>query len=503
MAFIFTPMGKCFALWLGMMWMAGSVYAAPVFEFTPLCRQAYQEMMSLRLKQGQVLLEKARKENPDNLIPVFLESYQHFFVLFFNEDPAEYKWRKARFSGILNALESGPSSSPYYRYTKSLVYLQRAVVSIKFSEKFNSAMDLRRCFSLIKENRRAHPGFAPNNLVYGPVQVAAGVIPDGYKWLASLFGVKGSVRQGMLLLRNFLASEDPAAALFMDEARFYYIYLRFYIENEQEDALQYMRTQRLDLVNNHLFAYQASNLALNAKQTDISLRYILGRKQGGEYLTTSVWEYELGCIYLYKQDPGRAAKHFETYLKQFKGKFYIKDAAQKLSWSYYLMNNMTAAEQARQRVLRQGNTDTDADKNALREARTGRWPHVLLLKARLLNDGGYNQQALELLAGKSASDFANEDERLEFFYRVARIYDNLNRDTGALQFYRKTIETGRTRPEHYAARAALQMGMIYEKQGRRAEAIAAYNEVLEMEDHDFKDSLDQKAKSGLARCKGQ
>lgn len=498
----FTQMPKIVSFLLSFFLVAG-LYAAPVFDFTPTCQKAYDEMMSLRLKRGQALIDQARKENPENLIPVFLESYQHFFILFFNEDPAEYKWRRQRFAAILDQLEEGSTASPYQRYTRSLVYLQRAVVSIKFSEKFGSAMDLRRCFSLIKDNRKAHPQFAPNQLVYGPVQVAAGVIPDGYKWLASLFGIKGSVKQGMTILRQFLQSKDPQAMLFMDEANFYYTYLKFYVENQQAEAIQHMRTQRLDVVNNHLFAYQASNLALNAKQTDYSLRIIQARRQGPEYLSTPVWDFEQGYAYLHKLDLAKSAQHFETYLRVFKGKFYVKDAAQKLSWCHYLMGNTAAAEQARKMVMSRGGTDTDADKKALKDARTGIWPNVLLLKARLLNDGGYNTQALDLLLGKSAADFGTEAERLEFFYRVARIYDELNRDTSALQFYQKAIDAGRHRTEHYAARAALQMGMIYEKQGKLAEAIKAYNEVLDMDDHDFKDSLDQKAKSGLARCKGQ
>ena len=60
----------------------------------------------------------------------------------------------------------------------------------------------------------------------------------------------------------------------------------------------------------------------------------------------------------------------------------------------------------------------------------------------------------------------------------------------------------RNRREYYAARAALQIGQIYEERGEKAMAIEYYKKCIDMEDHEYKDSLDQRAKSGIARCTG-
>jgi tetratricopeptide (TPR) repeat protein len=62
---------------------------------------------------------------------------------------------------------------------------------------------------------------------------------------------------------------------------------------------------------------------------------------------------------------------------------------------------------------------------------------------------------------------------------------------------------GKYRPEYFAARAALQAGLIYEKRGEKDKAIEAFKNCLSLNDHDFKDSLDQRAKSGIARCNGE
>ncbi len=59
----------------------------------------------------------------------------------------------------------------------------------------------------------------------------------------------------------------------------------------------------------------------------------------------------------------------------------------------------------------------------MKDAQGGRWPNELLLKARLLDDGGYFHEALQLLNGKSSSSFKEAADQLEFVYRLGRLYD--------------------------------------------------------------------------------
>lgn len=477
--------------------------AEKVYDFNSVCQQAYAEITRLKISSGLALIKQAKLQNEDNLVPLMLEGYIDFFVLFFNENADEYKKRKENFSQRLNAFADGPQNSPFYNYSRAITLLQRAAVGIKFGERLGAGLDFKKAFSLIKDNRKKFPAFQPNNMLLGPLQVVIGTVPANYKWAASLFGLKGSITNGMSLMRNFINSNDPWARLFNNEAIFYYCYLKFYIENKPDEVFQFIETRKLDVVNNHLFTYLAANLGINNKKTAYAERIIENRNKSADYLNISVWDFELGYASLYHLDYVESITHFNRFIKNFEGNFYVKDALQKLSWAYYLQNNMDAAERVRQQLLRSGNTDTDADKKAHKEARTGHWPNTLLLKARLLNDGGYHKEALTLLHGKSTADFKDAGDALEFTYRVARIYDDMGNDEAALNAYNAAIGLGRYRKEYYAARAALQAGFIYEKQGQKAIAIAYFQRVLDMGDHDYKDSLDQRAKSGIARCKGE
>lgn len=472
------------------------------FDFTPACRQAYGEIIKLKLAAGQQLINAEKERDPDNLIPVFLENYIDFFILFFNEDPAEYKARKGNMDKRLSLLDEGPESSPWFLYTRSIIHFQWAAVKVKFGNHWDAGWAFRRSFLQASQNKKKFPAFQPNIMLTGAMQVAAGTIPDGYKWLANMLGMKGSIRGGMQQLAGFLGNNEDEARLFRDEGIFYYLYLKFHIENKPDEVFTYIRRHNLDLKTNHLFTYLAANLALNNKQSALAKTIINNRAQGSEYLQTPIWNLELGYAKINHLESD-AAVYLERFVNQFKGKFYVRDALQKLSWHYYLNGNQPMANKYRSLIPKMGGNETDADKLALKEAKSGQWPHPVLLRARLLNDGGYHQEAFSQLNGKGSSDFTRPEDKVEFAYRLGRIYYDLNREADAIQAYLVTIKTGRDRKEYFAARAALQLGMIYEKKGQMNMAIAYYQTCLELPDHDFKNSLDQKAKAGIARCKNQ
>jgi tetratricopeptide (TPR) repeat protein len=494
---------KQLAAFFFFMFFLNTVDAQKVYEFNSTCQQAYQELTKLKIASGLALVEKARQQNPDNLIPELLESYADFYILFLNEDPKEYQVRYPKFLERINLLETGPKSSPFYYYCISMVRVHKAASAIKFGKMWDAGWDFRRAYQLIKDNKKQFPTFSPNDLIYGSLQAVVGTIPKGYKWIASLFGMKGSLTEGMKTVRGFINSNDPWARIFFNESAFIYPYLMFYIENKKEEALGFVQQRKLDIINNHLHAYMAANLGINNKQSEYSKSVILNRNKSDEYLKTNVWDFELGFTKLYHLEITEAERYLESFLNNFKGKFYVKDAYQKLSWCYYLQGNQAKADEARRNILTRGSTDSDADKQALKDAKSGKWPNVLLLKARLLSDGGYNSDAAALLQGKTEDDFTKEEDKLEFAYRVARIYDDLERSDDAIRNYLIAIRLGENRKEYFAARASLQIGQIYEKRGQKALAIAYYQKCIDMEDHEYKNSLDQRAKSGIARCKGE
>ena len=474
--------------------------AEKVYEFNSTCQQAYQEIIKLKINNGIALIEKAKQQNPNNLIPIFLENYVDLVSLFFNEDAAEYAIKKPKLDERIKLLEEGQQNSPFYKYCLSSVYVQKAFIEIKFAENWRASWDVRKAFILVKDNKRQFPTFAPNDLIYGSLQTVIATIPSGYSFFANLIGLNGTMDEGLTLLKNIAYSNDPYAKLFSGESAFTYCYLAYHVANKKADVFNFIQTRKLDLVNNHLLAYMAANLAITDKRIEMSRSIINNRNKSTEYYNLPIWDYEMAFIKLYHLETQEAASYYEGYLARFKGNFYVKDTYLKLSWCYYLQGNMKAAEAARINILKGGTTDTDADKQALKDAKSGVWPNIFLLKARMLSDGGYFQEALNMLNGKTISSFSTDADKLEYYYRLGRIYDDLGKNDGAIKYYNLSITLGLNSREYYAARAALQVGEIYEREAKKKQAVEYFMQCLSMKDHEYKNSLDQKAKAGIERC---
>jgi tetratricopeptide (TPR) repeat protein len=477
--------------------MITSKINAQEFIFSPNCQEAYKCFMSMKINAGKQLLANELLTNKKNILPLVLINYEDFISLSFNENPAEYKIRKLLLNKRLDIVETGNKKSPYYLFSKALLFFQWSLIQIKYGDYWNAAWDFRKAYHLFKENKSKHPDFTPNNIYLGVQESVMSTIPSGYKWASSVLGLKGNMSNGMLMLKNYNNSSEH---LFKEESKLYYIYLKNYLENDIEGANQLISTYQMDTKNNQLFVFMASNLALNNKKAQVAETILLKRNKSADYLSFPMLDYELGNAKMKKLDFS-AIQYFQKFIQQNKGNFYIKDATYSIALCYYLQDDLKSANEYLTKVKTIGKTESDADKQALKRALKGIFPDKLLLKTRLLNDGGYNAEALKIATAILPSTLKTDVEQLELIYRIARIYDDLEQFDKALLYYNQTIERGINSSEYFAARACLQAGYIYEKKGLFAKAKAYYNKELSLGEHDFKNSLDQRAKSSLNRLK--
>ena len=128
-------------------------------------------------------------------------------------------------------------------------------------------------------------------------------------------------------------------------------------------------------------------------------------------------------------------------------------------------------------------------------------PDVILLKARLLSDGNYTKEAQELLLKYSIDDFVMPKDRVEYQYRLGRIYQKENKNEIAIEYYIKTMDINSKVEAYFAANACYLIGNIYEKQNEETKALKYYEKCLIMNGFEYENSIKQKAKAGVNRLK--
>jgi len=477
--------------------------AAKYFRYTDAARDAYELVLSLRFEEARQLLAQMRQRDPENLIVHHIENYIDFFTVYINEDPLEYERLVKNRDLRLMLVEQGDPDSPYYRFVQADIRLHWAIARLKFGEYLGAFREVSKAYRLLEKNREVFPDFLPNYKDLSVLHAMVGTIPDAYRWGVKLLsGMDGSIDEGRREMEMVLHQTKEGDFVFRDESIALYAWLMLHLDNEKEAAWKAVDQAALNPRSNLLHCFVLANIAMRTGRNDRAIELLQYRPRGKEYFPFHYLDFMLGSAKLRRLDPD-ADRPLLRYAQRFQGQNFIKEAYQKLAWHALLQGNKEGYTRYMQRCMEAGSLVVDSDKSAQAEAESGAMPTPALLRARLLFDGAYYQRAYDVLAGKADRDFPEGKPRLEYYYRRGRLLHGLKHYPDALRHYRLTIDAGWRESWYYACNAALQSGLIYELLGRNKDAVAAFQQCLDLRPEEYRTGLHQQAKAGLARLRNE
>lgn len=473
-----------------------SISAAQNTLFNANCQTAYNNLMRLQLNKGRELAALERTQNAQNPLPILLENYADVLHLFVSEDAAELSRFEAMKDKRLQLLEKCDKKSPFYRYAQAEIQIQWALVHAKFEQYFAAFWEARRAYQLLDQNRQQFPTFYPNLKTIGTIHALVGTLPDRFKWGVRVLGLNGNVKQGMGELKTFLNASKADGQMFYNEGLLIYAFLLNYVNNQPNES--WNAIAKLPTNDNLLHTFVLADMAFRAGNNDKAIQLLEQAPQSNDFESFAYLDFLLGTYKLNRLDKD-ANIHLQHFLQHYKGKNYVKDAHQRLAWCALLQNNLLSYQQYMHQCLNKGTQLIDADRQAHRNAQEGKTPHLALLKARLLFDGGYYAKALQMLNTTLPKELKTTEQQLEYDYRYGRIYQQMNDNPQAILCYQRVINKDTEIQTDFAPKACLQMAKIYETTKQLQQAVKYYQKCLNYKKHDYKNSIDQQAKAGLNR----
>ena len=348
---------------------------------------------------------------------------------------------------------------------------------------------LKRAYKVISENQKKYPAYIDNLKTLGLLHVIIGSVPQKYQWIVSLFGLEGSVDLGLSELESISLADN----IFSTESAIIQSLVYTYLLGKQEQGVQTFNDIYAKESNNEFLAYlnmlllaknqqseKASQILINFLNTDINIPtlYYLG-----------------GEINLQKGEYDEAIRLYKTYLESFKGKSNIKDAHYKIYLCAHLQNS-DQAEKLKLVAQNTGERITESDKHASRILSLEEAPNPTIMKIRLFTDGGFYDQAEQLIEGQK-NNFPNSKDKAEFEYRKARLAHQRNRFEKAEKFYLNTIQLSKSQNWYFGPNSCLLLAKLYQKQNDKNKAKIYYKKVFEFRNYEYQRSIENKAKRGL------
>lgn len=477
------------------------ITAETYFEESRHFQTAYREITALNLEKGFARVQIGKKLEPNNLLYNLLENYIDFFTIFSLEREADFHYLKQNKDRRIRQIRSGPKDSPYFLHAQAEINLQWAFTRIRFEEYWNAAWELRRAYRLLEQNIQQYPDFKPSQKSHALIRVIAGSIPERYHWIVNLFGISPNYIDGVATLEQLVLNETPESFLYFEESLLILCMVKSILEIQPTQALELLSQNGFPKDDRTITYFTAIHIAVYNRENEKAQKWLEELNTYFDFKQLPLLFYLNGMVKLQRLD-SNAVQDFYSFLEHLNGPHQIKNTYQKIAWAALINTDTVAYGNYMQKVMNYGASTTDGDKQAYAEAKSGKTPHPMLLKARLLTDGGFHEGAMDLLNNFSAGTFHEKVHQVEYFYRLGRVSHFQDETTLAIQHYRKTMELGSEMPQYFAANAALQLGLIFEEKRDFENARKYFRESMRMPDHPYKQSIDQRAKAGLKRVEG-
>ena len=472
-------------------------------EYNDACRSIYKDIIDLKINSAKAKLIQIEKSEPQNLARIHLDNYVDFFELFINEDLKQFKLLRKNKDLRLKILEKSlANDDPYKKFVLAEINLQWAVSRSKFDELFKAAREVFAAYNLLKENAREHPDFIYNkkslSIIHSLIETIT--IPGIFK---KIFGIKGSIALGLNEIEQVLEYSYSENFIFNEEADAIYSFILFFQCNKKEKAWKFIQESRLNPKESLLATFLVCKIAQRSGLNEEAISILHHRPEGDEYMPFYYLDLLEGISQLRKLDPNCREK-IDFYINNFDGQHYIKEANQKMAWASLVFDeDIIKYKYYMSQVKDRGVALLDDDKQALKESVNRSIPDPTILKSRLLYDGGYYEPAHRLLT-KMAHRYMHQGQfSLEFNYRIGRTAQALKNYPEAIMYLSNTLNNGYHAEEYYACNAALQIGAIYESQNNLELALKYYKTCLKLSPKEYKNSIHQKAKTGINRLENR
>lgn len=456
---------------------------------------ALYSILSLRFDEADSLLRLSRELDPGIHSThgiLYLQNYLEFLDALISGERAVFDRYHEASGQRINTIRDGIKQNPGSFIDLSSIHLQSSLLCAYHGETYKALRHFYYAYRNLRQGEEADPGHAGKLRNRGLITLIIGSVPDEYRWLLKVFGMRGEIEEGFGYLEEYYAFSSGTDRV---EACLLIKYARQTLDPGKLDK-DTDRDCQSDPLTLEVYANALSDLGTGNSRKIV--KDLGNYRQEEEERVFPYNDLVLGEARLNSLDSS-ANMPLERFILNHSGRHYKHYAWHKLSWYYALNGEWDRYRTARQQVIDSGEPFLDADRQAMSEAIDTLPLNTRLLKARLLFDGGYYREALENLEDIPDIPFHNERDSIEYRYRLARIYDRLGNMEKAVKNYKQVINSGEGTQWYFAPNAALHLGMIYESAGNIEKAMEHYRECLKINKSAYKKSIDYKARQGIRR----
>ncbi len=458
--------------------------------------EAQKAICELRLKDANLILQKLALSEPNNAAIAFLQLYSSYYKVLvqLNEKYlTEFNQRYLAFEKLNSKL---PEQSPYKLYTKGSAMLMKAIIAGAFNKYIDAATGFRSAYLDLVLNQKKFPQFITNQKELGALEAMIGSLPSQYHWIISALGLDGTIAGGIKKLESYLEKCRLEPMIEQQQAAIYLALIEFNFGDKQK-AWRFYKQYATSLESNLMQCYVLAYIGGKSGHNQEALKVLEDKPKSEKYEQIAYLHFLNGEFMLHQLDFD-AALQYKKYLILSETKSSEKDVYQRLSWIALLQNDKEKYLLYKHMAEKLQSKLGSEQKLLNQDLANQLLPNKELLKSRLWFDGGYYEQSLSILKNVNAQDLKSAYQKIEYQYRLGRVYHDMGNLGEAIKHYQNCLNAGKGINSYFLPNASLQLGLIYKGLGYKDLAKKYLHQVSDYSSYDYEDSIKQKAKAGLS-----
>lgn len=407
------------------------------------------------------------------------------------EDKEElYESFSGRYDKRLNAIKRNSKDEKLQKLCSSEIKLHWAVINWRRGNYLQSAIQIKSAYSNLIALNEEHPEFIETYKSLGILHVLLSAVPQEYSWAIRLLGFDNNLKRGLSELEKASGNTN----VFQTEAKILLSYVKAYIFDDFDAAMKTAKNLRNEQDSELRLINQLVILS-KCRANDIALEEIKTSKiESKSEHFIKLLSYLKGEAYLKKGEYENSQKALGQFLQLHQGRYLKKSAEVKLAFAKFLNSESGSFKDFLKESAESGDrfliSDIYADYLSEKKEDLDRD----LLKCRLLFDGGYYNQADEIAMSIAPNQFRFQYHEFEYFYRLGRIQQSLNKNQAAEKNLLICIEKQGNEKYYYAPNACLQLAKINLAKGDKSKAENYLEDALKYTSYPYKRSIEHKVK---------
>ena len=337
-------------------------------------------------------------------------------------------------SDRLKQLLSNAGASPWRTYLDGENDFQRAVAYAKEGRNVRAALAARSAHQSLDGLVRQDPSFGDAYKSLGVIKMAIGTLPGRYQSILGVLGFRGSVEEGLDMLRTAAAE----SRFNRPEATMYLAVMLSQVERSSDEPVRLLDELAAERQSSPLIGYVHGYMLLHHRQAARAEQSLRRAADDASAWYIDFTDYYLGHAILVQDRFDEAESYFRSYLARNDDEVLRAQTLLGLGLSAEMQGDRRQALEWYRQVS--GDRGQDPDLAAAMEAAqrleapiVGRARDLLL--ARNAFDSGRYDRAVQLLSALLNESDLTPAERAEAAYRLGRVCHATGREEDALAWY--------------------------------------------------------------------